>query len=154
MAVHVEFHPRFARQLAELAELAQTSDPQWELFAEVTALVNALAEHGHGVEEDNHHPDAISHPIVTSRFRTFALRRTPPTKVTPYADSPPVLRMPYVWFADAQTGDEVAVVMLAGDKTTLGNDWYPSVVNQIDNVMVGDWERTHPTQKARVRRTR
>ena len=55
----------------------------WELFAEVTALVNALEEHGHAVEEDNHHKDAISHPIVTSRFHTFALRRTPPTKITP-----------------------------------------------------------------------
>lgn len=117
-------------------------------------MVNALEEHGHGIEEDNHHPDAISHPIVTSRFHTFALRRTPPTKVTPYAERPPVLRIPYVWFNDTESGDEVAVVMLAGDKTALGNDWYPGVVNQIDNTMVGDWERTHPTHKARARRTR
>ena len=79
----MEFHPRFAGQYDALGELAQTSDVQWELFAEVTALVNALEEHGHAVEEDNHHKDAISHPIVTSRFHTFALRRTPPTKITP-----------------------------------------------------------------------
>lgn len=96
MAVNVEFHPRFAGQYGALAGLAETSDAQWELFAEVAALVNALEEHGHGIEEENHHPDAISHPIVTSRFHTFALRRTPPTKVTPYAERPPVLRIPYV----------------------------------------------------------
>ena len=74
--------------------------------------------------------------------------------MTPYADRPPVLRIPYVWFNDSEIGDEVAVVMLAGDKTALGNDWYPGVVNQIDNTMVPAWERTHPTHKARVRRTR
>lgn len=80
MRARVEFHPRFADQYEALAELAQTSDAQWELFAEVAALVNALEENGHSVEEDHHHPDAVSHPIVTSRFRTFALRRAPPTR--------------------------------------------------------------------------
>ncbi len=44
--------------------------------------------------------------------------------------------------------------MLAGDKTTLGSEWYPGVVNQIESTMVGDWERTHPTQNAQARRTR
>jgi hypothetical protein len=34
--------------------------------------------------------------------------------VTPHADSSPVLRIPYVWFTDAETGEDVAVVMLAG----------------------------------------
>ncbi len=63
-----------------------------------------------------------SHPIVTSRFELFALRRTPPTIYTPYADGPPVLRIPYVWF-DIGGGGEVAVVMLVGDKTKLGNEW-------------------------------
>lgn len=52
----------------------------------------------------------------------FALRRTPPTTYTPYATSPPVIRIPYVWFADADTGEELAVVMLLGDKTDLKND--------------------------------
>jgi hypothetical protein len=152
--VRVEHHPRFASQYAALAELASASDVQWDLFAEVTALLNALEEHGHGIEEDNHRPDAISHPIVVSRFQAFALRRTPPTSVTPYAESPPVLRIPYVWFDDADAGEELAVVMLAGDKTTLGNDWYPGVAKQIDNDMVIDWERTHPSHRARVRRAR
>ncbi|GJM36675.1 MAG: hypothetical protein R8F63_20495 [Acidimicrobiales bacterium] len=153
--VRVEFHPMFASQYEQLAGLASDSDTHLELFGDVTALLNALEEFGHDVEEDNHHPDAISHPIVTSRYRTFALRRTPPTTATPYADSPPVLRIPYVWFIDQATGDEVAVVMLVGDKTTSGNDWYPAVVNKIDNAsMVTDWERTHPDHKATIRRTR
>lgn len=148
-------HPKFANQYVAMSELASESDAQLELFGEVTALLNALEGFGHGVGEDNHHPDAISHPIVTSRFQTFALRRTPPTSVTPYAYSPPVLRIPYVWFLDQGDGEEVAVVMLTGDKTTSGNDWYPAVVNGIDNAsMVADWERTHPGHKAKIRRTR
>ncbi len=151
----VEYHPEFANQYVEMSRLASESDEQLELFGEVTALLNALEEFGHGVEEDNHHPDAISHPIVTSRFQTFALRRTPPTSVTPYAYSSPVLRIPYVWFVDQGDGTEIAVVMLVGDKTTSGNDWYPAVVNKIDNAsMVADWERTHPHHKAKIRRTR
>ncbi len=138
-----------------MARLATADDAQRDLFGDVTALLNALEEFGHGIEEDNHHPDAISHPIVTSRFHTFALRRTPPTTATPHADGPPVLRIPYVWFVDQVTGEEIAVVMLMGDKTISGNDWYPGAVNQIDNAsMVADWERTHPDHKARIRRTR
>jgi len=154
-SVRVEHHPKFASQYIEMAGLVSESDEQLELFGDVTALISALEEFGHGIEEDNHHPDAISHPIVTSRFQTFALRRTPPTTVTPYAYAPPVLRIPYVWFIDQSTGEELAVVMLMGDKTSSGNDWYPSVVNQIDNAsMITDWERTHPGHKAKVRRTR
>jgi len=60
-----------------------------------------------------------------------------------------------VWFVDQPTAAEIAVVMLMGDKTISGNDWYPGAVNQIDNAgMVVDWERTHPDHKARIRRTR
>ncbi len=154
MPVRVEFHPQFASEYALLADASATSDEQWELFAEITALITALEDHGHDIEEDNHHLGAISHPIVTSRFRAFALRRTPPTRVTPFADRPPVLRMPYVWFVDVRSSEDVAVVMLVGDKTRLGNDWYRSVVGRIDNLMVPQWERTHPTHRATVRRTR
>lgn len=145
----------FASQYLEMASLAGDSEEQRELFGDVTALLSALEKFGHDIEEDNHHPDAISHPIVTSRYLTFALRRTPPTTVTPYAYAPPVLRIPYVWFNDQVTGEEIAVVMLMGDKTMSGNDWYPATVRKIDNAsMVLDWERTHPTHKARMRRTR
>ena len=87
---------------------------------------------------------------MTSRFELFALRRTPPTVYTPYADSPPVLRIPYVWF-DVGDGGEVAVVMLVGDKTQLGNGWYRSVVRQIESLMIGEWHRHQPSHRAQVR---
>lgn len=151
----VEFHPRFAAQLAALNDLAAEDGDYLDLVAEVTALVMALEEFGHGVEEENHHVDAISHPIVTSKYRAFALRRTPPTSVTPYAVQPPVLRIPYVWFTDTENGTEVAVIMFIGDKTDLGNDWYPSAIQRIDNAsMVTEWTRTHPAHQAQTRRPR
>lgn len=43
--------------------------------------------------------------------------------------------------------------MLMGDKTTLGNNWYPSKINAIENTLVPDWERTNP-HHAQVRRLR
>jgi len=155
VVVQVEFHPKFAAQYAALAELVAESDEYLDLFGDVTALITALEESGHLVEEDNHHQDAISHPIVTSKYRSFALRRTPPTTVTPYASSPPVLRIPYVWFTDTETNADIAVVMFMGDKSALGNDWYPSAVQRIDDAsMVSDWHRTHPTHQPHIRRTR
>ena len=72
--VRVDYHPKFASQYEQMAGLAGDSDAQLELFGDVTALLNALEEFGHGIEEDNHRPDAISHPIVTSRYQAFALR--------------------------------------------------------------------------------
>lgn len=56
--------------------------------------------------------------------------------------------------SDDATDDELAVVMLMGDKTTFGNNWYPSKVNDIENVLVPDWERTNTSHHAQVRRTR
>ena len=60
---------------------------------------------------------------MTSRFDLHALRRTPPTDSTPYATSPPVLRILYAICRTAD-GPEVAIVLLGGDKTALGNAWY------------------------------
>ncbi len=99
-------------------------------------------------------PGDPSHPIVISRLQTFALRRTPPTDYTPYADAPPVIRIAYVWFTDGATNEEVAVVMLMGDKADAGNNWYPSKVNLIETQLVPDWERAHTTHRVQVRRTR
>jgi hypothetical protein len=48
-----------------------------------------------------------------------ALRRTPPTSVTPYATEPPVLRVLYAFCAEGGSG-EVAVARLGGDKAILG----------------------------------
>ncbi len=150
--IRIEFHPAFAQQYESLAELAATSDQALEWFSDVQSLLNALETHGHGVESENHVRSAISHPIVTSRYQTFALRRTPPTAATPTSIGPPILRVPYVWFNDETLRQPLAVVMLIGDKSKLGNDWYPQIVQRIDNSMIPDWERTHPTHHVRPRR--
>ena len=63
-----------------------------DLFGEVMAVLRALEDFGHDIEGCQ--PEDASHPIVISRFQTFALRRTPPTVHSPYADGPPVLRIP------------------------------------------------------------
>ena len=147
----VMYHPTFIRQLRELNAIAVAEGRYMELLGEVMALTSALEEHGHRIE--GYEPGDASHPIVTSRFHLFALRRTPPTIYTPYADSPPVLRIPYVWF-DVEGGGEVAVVMLVGDKTQLGNDWYPSAVRQIEGIMIGEWHQHQPSHRAQVRRIR
>ena len=59
----------------------------------------------------------------------------------------------YVWFLDADD-QELAVVMLMGDKTTLGNYWYPRWVNEIENRLIPGWETSNPGHHARIRRTR
>ena len=145
----VMYHPMFIRQLRELNAVAATDDLCMELLADVSALVGALEEYGHEIE--GYQGDDASHPIVASRFQLFALRRTPPTIYTPYADRPPVLRIPYAWF-DVEDGSEVAVVMLVGDKTRLGNEWYPQVVRRIEETMIGEWRRRHPGHRVQVRR--
>lgn len=144
----VEIHSYFAAQFEALC----ADEDQLEVAGEIMALLDALELHGHDIEGEA--PGDPSHPIVISRLRTFALRRTPPTDYTPYADRPPIIRIPYVWFVDDATREEVAVVMLLGDKTALGNNWYPSKVQLVEATLVPDWERSNPTHHAQVRRTR
>lgn len=145
--VRVEHHPVFAEQFIALCE-----DPDaLEIAGEVSALLGALEDHGHDLEGEA--IDDPSHPIVTSRFHMYALRRTPPTAYTPYADAPPIIRIPYVWFLD-HDNDEVAVVMLMGDKKSLGNLWYPTRVNEIETRLIPRWEAANPGHHARIKRTR
>jgi hypothetical protein len=148
VVTRVEFHPVFACQYEALCR----DDTHQEIAGEITQLIDALETHGHLVEGDA--PDDPSHPIVISRLHMYALRRTPPTTYTPYADEPPVIRIPYVWFVDTETGDELAVVRLMSDKTELNNDWYPVKVKQIELTQVPEWETANPSHRARVRRTR
>lgn len=144
----VRFHPLFVRQFKDLSTWAESSNRRMDLFGEVMALLSALEDYGHEIE--GYQSEDASHPIVISRFRMFALRRTPPTVHTPYADTPPVLRIPYVWF-DRAEGGEIAVVMLIGDKTERARDWYPSAVNQIEGTMIGEWRQRHPDHRAQVK---
>jgi len=50
--------------------------------------------------------------------------------------------------------EELAVVMLLGDKTALGNLWYPTRVNEIETQLKPGWEAANPGHHARIRRTR
>ena len=102
-------HPKFIEQFTLMAN----DENNLEILGEINALVSALEEYGHEIEGEQ--PGDLSHPVVTSRFRMYAQRRTPPTGYTPYATGPPILRILYVWF-NTPEGDS-PVVMLIGDKT-------------------------------------
>ena len=143
----VEYHPVFAEQFEKLCQEPTT----YEIAGEIAALLEALEKHGHDIEGDA--GDDPSHPVVTSRYQMFTLRRTPPTIYTPYATVQPVIRIPYVWFAAPQA-DELAVVMLMGDKTNLGNNWYPAKVSHIESSLIPNWEKANPGHTAQIRRTR
>lgn len=144
----VHFHPEFARQFEELC-----GDPEMlEIAGEISQLIDALATYGHEIEGED--AEDASHPVVTARVRMFALRRTPPTGYTPYADAPPVLRIPYVWFVDGESGGEVAVVMFIGDKTALANAWYPSTIATVEGRLIHTWTAAHPKHRPLPRRPR
>ena len=126
--MNVDHHPRFDTWLtSQSADL----DLYGELIALITALEDLGAELLAGYDE--------CHPVVTSPY-LYALRRTPPTTTTPYATNPPVIRMLFGLVvptnndtSDTTSNDagmdanssETAVMVVGGDKTTLGNLWYP-----------------------------
>ena len=120
--VDVRYHPLFERWLARLA------DADEEIFGEVMALLTALEQHGRDLDDESREE---SHPVVTSRYDMHALRRTPPSEAAPYAVGPPVLRILYAVCRTAD-GGEVAVALLGGDKTVLGNNWYPVNLNEAE----------------------
>jgi len=121
-SVEVRYHPLFERWLAELA------DADEEIFGEVMALLSALEQHGRELDDERREE---SHPVVTSRYDMHALRRTPPSEAAPFAVGPPVLRILYAICRTAD-GGEVAVTLLGGDKTALGNNWYPVNLNEAE----------------------
>jgi hypothetical protein len=121
--VEIRYHPLFERWLMALAQAAE------EIFGEVMALLTALEEHGRDLDDERREE---SHPVVTSRYDMHALRRTPPTESTPYADAPPVLRILYA-VCRVDRGSEIAVILLGGDKTRLGNLWYPANLKEAEH---------------------
>ena len=110
--MEVVLYPDVDRWLTRVAQF------DLDVYAEIVALIDALQTYG------RHLGDPESHPAVTSPFDMHALRRTPPSATTPYADGPPVIRILYA-FCRRRSGDQVALVLLGGDKTELGNRWYP-----------------------------
>jgi hypothetical protein len=95
-----------------------TANTDVEVAGDIQALIDALERHGKALG------DPESHPVAMSKQGLRALRRTPPTDVTPYAVGPPVIRVLY-GFVDKGSGQLAAVLLLGGDKTSLRSDWYP-----------------------------
>jgi hypothetical protein len=130
--VDVRYHPLFERWLTELA------DADEEVFGEVMALLAALEEHGRDLDDERREE---SHPVVTSRYDMHALRRTPPSEAAPYAVAPPVLCILYA-ICRTSGGTDLAVALLGGDKTVLGNSWYPVNLNEAE-ARLDDYCRQH-----------
>ena len=120
--MEVRYHPLFERWLKDLAEADE------EVFGEVMALLTALEVHGRDLDDEDREE---SHPVVTSRYDMHALRRTPPSEAAPFAMTPPVLRILYA-ICSTTSGEECAIVLLGGDKTRLGNHWYPAHVSEAE----------------------
>lgn len=139
----IEYHPYFVKQFETATN--EEALPE-EILGEIMALITALERDGHDIEHESQ--DAPSHPFMISRFRVYALRRTPATIATPHALTPPVIRIPYVWCWDSAIGEEFALVLLLGDKTGLGRTWYNKAKIKIENELIPEWERTHTNQRA------
>lgn len=127
--VRVSIDPRCQDWLNEVAEV------DLDVFGEITALITALEEFGRQLG------DPISHPVVTSRFDLHALRRTPATEVTPFATQPPVLRLLYGYALSRE--EQVAVLLLGGDKTNLGSHWYRPNIATAEH-RLRQWCLAHP----------
>jgi hypothetical protein len=139
--MNVDQHPSFATWLVE-----QSDD--LDLYGELLALIRFLETKG---ADDLDGYDEC-HPVVTSPY-LYALRRTPPTMSTPYAEHPPVIRMLFALTLN-NTDDISAVLLLGGDKTRLGNFWYPPNTAQAHSRLT-DWTnhtRTRPLQQRGTRR--
>lgn len=143
--VDVFLHPLFDRWLRSLSG-EETDDglDWWEACADIAALLMALETYGRDLG------DPECHEVVSSRFDMGALRRTPPTSTTPYAVGPPVLRILFAFVADDE-GAEAAVVLIGGDKTELGNRWYPPHVTRAEE-RLEQWCRHHPDYRPIVKR--
>jgi len=131
--VDVHLHPLFSRWLDELEK------HDFDVWAEVLALINAVQEFGRALG------DPECHPVVVARYDLHALRRTPPSVTTPYAQAPPILRVLFGFVSDDEHR-EVAVVAIGGDKTTLGNAWYPANVTQAE-ARIDQWCQQNPTYR-------
>lgn len=143
----LDYHPEFLQQFTQLSETDEA------VFEDVALLVDALEKHGHDIEGDDHTADP-SHPIVTSTLDLWALRRTPPTGFTPDANTPPVLRIPYVWMIDRHAQDEFALLLFIGDKTSKPDTWYHSAVARVENELIPAWTLAKPYHEARKKRHR
>jgi hypothetical protein len=121
--VEILYHPYFAAWFDNLV------DVNIEVAGEMQALISELEEHGHNLGW----PESVR--LVTSTFGLRELRRTPATNVTPYAVGPPVLRVIY-GFVRTDSGELAAAILLGGDKTELGNAWYPRNIGEAESRLI------------------
>jgi hypothetical protein len=130
-------HPKFARWFRQVSE-------DKTLFGHLQALIVGLETYGRELG------DPMSHPVVTSRYDMHALRRTPP-----YSSSPPVVRVLYAFVLDesVQPAREVAVLLHGGDKTRLGNRWYPPNVTEAE-IRLEQYIRQFPHYRTLASRAR
>ncbi len=143
--MEVRLHPLFQDWLDLLSARSEPDNVDWfEVFIEVMALIAALEEYGRELG------DPECHPVVTAGYDLHALRRTPPTATTPYADSPPVLRILF-GFVRNNKGDEAAVMAIGGDKTKLGNRWYAANITQAQD-RIDQWCQHHATYQPIIKR--
>lgn len=135
----VVVYPAFSTWLDQLLE----ADP--DVHVDVVMLIEALRIYGRALS------DPESHPVVTSRFDLHALRRTPPSVAAPSATGPPVLRVLYA-FCRTSEGEIIAAILIGGDKTELGNRWYPSNLAEAERrltILCGQ-RRFTPTKRSRT----
>ena len=117
--VEILYHPLFVVWFQDLVEA------DIEIAGEVQALIDELELHGRALG------DPESHQLLTSGLGLRTLRRTPATAVTPYAVGPPVLRVIY-GFVEISPRRIAAALLLGGDKTVLGNVWYPRNIGEAE----------------------
>jgi len=143
--MEVVLHPLFESWFTSLTDgsVAGSTD-WWEVAAEIAALLGALETHGKNLG------DPECHEVFSARYDIRALRRTPPTEVTPLAVGPPVIRV-LVGFVRGGQGQTVAVALLGGDKATLGNRWYPANVERAQQ-RLDQWCSRNPGFTPIVRR--
>ena len=143
--MEVVLHPLFETWLTSLTDGSLTGGTDWwEVAAEIAALLGALELHGRSLG------DPECHEVVTARYDIRALRRTPPTETTPYATGPPVIRV-LVGFARDEKRQTTAVALVGGDKTALGNHWYPANVERAQQ-RLDQWCSRNPGFAPIVRR--
>ncbi len=141
--MNLRLHPLFQEWLERLADPTGSGELS-DVYVEVMALISALEEYGRDLG------DPECHPVVTASYDLHALRRSPPTIATPIAVGPPVLRILF-GFARDESGKEVAVVALGGDKTALGNAWYPANITQAQD-RIDQWCQRNPSYKPVMKR--
>lgn len=140
----VRLHPSFQGWLQSLVETDSGSVDWHEVLGEVMTLIAALENFG----RDLAGPE--THPVVTARYDLHALRRVPATSVTPDAGQPPVLRILYCFLRE-RNGGEIAIVLLGGDKTKQGSDWYPANVSLAQR-RADEWCRQNPEYQPIIKR--